>query len=113
MLFPIALPELGPDGLQLVEGLHGLIDETGAIVVPPTQRLSGVLGDHLGYVSISGEGNVTDLALVHDHRGFLGTQRWRQIGGLRDGLLAVREDGTPKGASSRIARSFVRRRRGA
>lgn len=97
MLFPIALPVLGPDGVQHIEGSHGLIDETGAILVPPTHRLAGVLGDRLGYVSIAGEGSLADLALVDDRGREIGARRWRQIGGLRDGLLAVREDGTPPG----------------
>lgn len=90
MLFPIALPVRGPDGVQPIAGPRGLIDETGAVVVPPRHLVAEVLSAGL---ACAGD---TDRQLLDGDGQPIG-RRWHSIGMLREGLVAVRESAPPPG----------------
>lgn len=85
MLFAIALPVRGPDGVQCIAGPKGLIDDAGDVVVPPIHLVADVLGPHLACVGD------TDRRLLDGRGQPKDDRRWRSVGVLRDGLLAVRE----------------------
>lgn len=95
MLFPIALPVRGPDGAQPIAGPRGLIDETGAVVVPPGHLVADVLSDRLACVGD------TDRQLL-DGRGQPIGRRWRSVGMLRDGLVAVSDSSPPGGMGREV-----------